>query len=62
MSAMTNQRGEIDLRLEGVSLKLPFLTQKVELNGTVTVSFHMRELTGKEREARIAKEVRLLRA
>ncbi|MCI4373555.1 MAG: hypothetical protein L3K02_07945, partial [Thermoplasmata archaeon] len=62
MSAMVNQRGELDLRLEGVSLKLPFLAEPVELNGTVTVSFHVRELTEKEREARVAKEVRMLRA
>jgi hypothetical protein len=62
MNAMSNQRGEVDLRLEGVSLKLPFIPEPVELNGTVTLSFHLRELTDKEKEARVAKEVRLLRA
>jgi hypothetical protein len=62
MNAMANQRGELELRLEGVSLKLPFLPQPVELNGTVSVSFHVRELSEKEREARVAKEVRLLHA
>jgi hypothetical protein len=61
MNAMSNQRGELELRLEGVSLKLPFLPQAVELNGTVMISFHIRELTDKERDARVAKEVRLLR-
>ena len=60
MSAVTNQRGELDLRLEGVSLKLPFLPQPIELNGTITVSFHVRELTEKEKEARAAREVRIL--
>jgi hypothetical protein len=62
MDAITNQRGELDVRLEGVSLKLPFLPEPVELNGTVTMSFHVRELSEKEREARAAKEVRQLRA
>jgi hypothetical protein len=62
MDAMSNQRGELDLRLEGVSVKLPFLPQAVEVSGTVSVSFHVRELTEKEREARVAKEVRLLHA
>ena len=62
MDAIANQRGELDLRLEGVSLKLPFIPEPVELNGTVTVSFHVRELSEKEREARAAKEVRQLRA
>jgi hypothetical protein len=60
MNAMANQRGELELRLEGISLRLPFLPQPIELNGTVSISFHMRELTEKEREARVAKEVRLL--
>ncbi len=61
MNAMANQRGELDLRLEGVTLRLPFVPQPVELNGTVTVSFHIRELTDKERDARVAREVRMLR-
>ncbi|MGD0257559.1 MAG: hypothetical protein ABSB90_06735 [Thermoplasmata archaeon] len=61
MNAMANQRGEVDLRLEGLSLRLPFMPQPIELNGTVSVSFHVRELTEKEREARAAKEIRLLR-
>jgi hypothetical protein len=62
MNAMANQHGELDLRLEGVSLRLPFLPQPVELNGTVSLSFHVRELTVKERDARAAKDVRLLHA
>jgi len=62
MSAMSNQRGEFDLRLEGVSLKLPFIPDPVEVNGLVTISFHLRELTEKERSARAAREVRLLGA
>jgi len=62
MNAMANQHGELELRLEGVSLKLPFISQAVELNGTVLVSFHIRELTDKERDARVAKQIRLLHA
>ncbi|MGA8275135.1 MAG: hypothetical protein WB789_07900 [Thermoplasmata archaeon] len=62
MNAMANQRGELDLRLEGVSLRLPFLPQPIELNGTVSVSFHIRELTDKEKDARSAKEIRLMHA
>jgi hypothetical protein len=62
MNAMTDQRGEVELRLEGVSLKIPFLPEPVEVNGTVSLSFHVRELTDKEKEARVAKEVRLLHA
>jgi hypothetical protein len=62
VTAMSNQRGEMDVRLENITFKLPFIPEPVELNGSVTVSFHLRELSPKEREARVAKEVRLLHA
>jgi hypothetical protein len=62
MDAINNQRGQLDLRLEHVQLKLPFIPDPVELNGTVTMSFHVRELSPREREASAAKEVRQLRS
>jgi hypothetical protein len=62
MDAIVNQRGEVDFRLEKMSLKLPFIPEPVELSGTVTMAFHVRELSEKEREARTAKELRQLRA
>ncbi|HLM90865.1 MAG TPA: hypothetical protein VK424_02275 [Thermoplasmata archaeon] len=61
MDALENRQGEVDLHLEHVALKLPWINEPVELNGRVSVSFHMRELTTKEREARAAKELRALR-
>jgi hypothetical protein len=61
MDALANRRGEVDLRLDHVALKLPWIPETVELNGTVSLTFHMRELTDKEREARAAREIRALR-
>lgn len=61
MDALANRRGEVDLRLDHVALKLPWIPEAVEVNGTVSLTFHMRELTEKEREARAAKEIRALR-
>jgi hypothetical protein len=61
INAMANHQGKVDVRLEGVSLKLPYIPEQVELNGTVTISFHMRELTDKERDAHVAKEIRALK-
>ncbi|MGA8664808.1 MAG: hypothetical protein WB809_07075 [Thermoplasmata archaeon] len=61
MDALENRHGQVDLHLEHVALKLPWINEPVELNGTVSVTFHMRELTLKEREARAAKELRALR-
>jgi hypothetical protein len=62
MMAMANRRGELDLRMENVTLQLPFIPHPVALNGTVTVSFHIRDLSEREREAREARELRLLKA
>ncbi len=61
INAMANHHGKVDVRLEGVSLKLPYIPENVELNGTMTISFHMRELSDKERDAHIAKEIRSLK-
>jgi len=61
MDALANHQGKVDLRMEHVSLKLPYIPESVELNGTVTISFHMRELTDKERDAHVAKEIRALK-
>jgi hypothetical protein len=60
LEAVADRRGELDIRLEHLSLKLPMIPESVELNGTITVSVHMRELTDREKEARVAKELRAL--
>lgn len=58
MEALSNRHGQIDIRLEKMSLTLPFAVGSVELNGTVSVSVHLRELTEKERTAHVARQVR----
>jgi hypothetical protein len=60
VEAFSQRHGQVDIRLDHVSLRLPLLRENVELNGTISVSVHMRELTEKEKQARIAKEVRAL--
>ncbi len=61
INALADRHGKVDLRLEGVSLKLPYIPESVELNGTMTISFHMRGLSDKEKEAHVAKEIRSLK-
>jgi hypothetical protein len=60
MEALANHHGQLDIRLERLSLRLPFSGRSLELNGTVSVSVHLRELTEKERTALAAKQVRSL--
>ena len=60
VQAIADRHGQVDIRLENVSVRLPLLRENIELNGTISVSVHMRELTDKEKQARVAKELRTL--
>jgi hypothetical protein len=60
VEALANRHGEVDIRLEHLNLRLPLMRDALELNGVITVSVHLRELSEKEKSARIAKEVRSL--
>lgn len=59
VEAIANRQGEVDVRLEHLTLRLPMLREPIEVNGSLTVSVHVRELTEKERSVRVTKEVRL---
>lgn len=58
VEALANRHGEVDVHLEHLSLKLPMIRETVELNGSITVSLKFRELTEKEKQANVAREVR----
>jgi hypothetical protein len=60
MEALSNRHGEMNIRLEHVTLRLPMVPEAFEVNGTLTVSVHLRELSEKERSAHAAKQVRSL--
>jgi len=60
VEALSDRQGELDIRLEHLSLRLPLMRESLELNGQVTVSLHLRDLSDKEKSARVAKEIRLL--
>jgi hypothetical protein len=58
IEALADKHSQLDLNFQKVSLRLPGMQQiGVELNGTVTVSVHMREMTDQEKEALAAKNV-----
>ncbi|HLM70142.1 MAG TPA: hypothetical protein VK423_02000 [Thermoplasmata archaeon] len=60
VEALSDRQGELDLRLEHLSLRLPMIRETIELNGQITLSLHLRDLSDKEKAARAAKEIRLL--
>lgn len=60
VQAIADRHGQMDIRLDHLELRLPVLRESVELNGTISVSVHMRELTDREKQARVSKELRHL--
>ncbi len=58
IEALANKHSQLDLNFQNVSVRLPGTQQiGVELNGTVTLSVHLREMTDQEREALAARAV-----
>ena len=60
VQAIADRRGELDIRLEHLTLRLPIIRDNIELNGMISVSVHLRDLSEKEKAARVAKELRVL--
>ena len=51
IEALANKHSELALNFEHTSLGIPSLHTTVEVNGTVRITIHMRELTETERQA-----------
>jgi hypothetical protein len=62
IEAISDRQGEMDIRLDHLALKLPLVPESIELNGTISVTVHMRDLTEKEKAAHASKEIRALAA
>lgn len=62
IEAISDRQGEMDIRLEHLTLKLPLVPETIEVNGTVTLTVHLRDLTEKEKAAHASKEIRALAA
>lgn len=51
IEALANKHSELALNFEHTSLGIPSLHTTVEVNGTVRITIHMRELTDNEKQA-----------
>jgi len=60
LEALADKHTEFDIHLQGVNVKLPHAGFSVELNGLVTFTVHMRELTDDEKRASAAKNVSMM--
>lgn len=51
LRAMTDKHGQVDVRLKGISLTWKGTPLSLELNGTISVTAHLRDLSDKEKQA-----------
>jgi hypothetical protein len=60
LEALANKHSELDLDFQKVTVTLPNMNMSVELNGLISVSVHMRDMTEEEKKALAAKNVAAL--
>ena len=60
LEALSDKHAQIDIKLQGMSVKSPRTGLTVELDGLVTVTCHIREMTESEKKASAARNVALM--
>jgi hypothetical protein len=60
LEALSDKHAQLDINLQGISIKSPRTGLTVELNGVVTVTCHIREMTESEKKASAARNVALM--
>jgi hypothetical protein len=60
IEALSDKHSQVDISLQGMSVKFPNIGIGVELNGLVTVSAHVRDITEDERKASASKNIALM--
>lgn len=62
LEGLANKHTKLDLNFQKVTVTLPNVRMSVELNGLVTLSAHMRDMTEEEKKALAAKNVEMTTA
>jgi hypothetical protein len=60
IEALSDKHSQVDISLQGMSVRFPNTGIGVELNGLVTVSAHVRDITEDERKASASKNIALM--
>ncbi|MGI0092266.1 MAG: hypothetical protein ACREBS_11215 [Nitrososphaerales archaeon] len=62
IESLANKHSQLDLNFQSTSIRFPGTQMGVELNGVVTLTVHLRELTEDEKQASATKNVALMAA
>jgi len=60
IEALSDKHSQVDINLQGMSVSFPNTGIGVELNGLVTVTCHVRDITEDERKASASKNISLM--
>jgi len=60
ITALANKQSEVDLNFQRTSVRFPGMPVGLEINGTITLSVHMRDLTDEEKQALASRNVATL--
>lgn len=60
LEALSDKHSQLDLNLQGMSIKFPRIGVSVEFDGLVTLTCHVRDMTDSEKKASAARNVALM--
>jgi hypothetical protein len=62
IEALADKHSQLDINFQHTGIKFPGLRESLEVNGTITLSVHMRDLSDEEKRALSQKNVSMLAA
>ena len=57
IEALSDKHSQLDINLQGMTVRCPGIGMSVECNGLITLTAHVREMTEDEKKASAAKNV-----
>ena len=60
IESLADKHSQLDVHFQNTSIKLPGIEKSLEIDGLVTLSVHVRELTDEEKKASSKKNVVLM--
>lgn len=61
IEALIDRQGQVDIRVQKLAVTVPGSPIGLEMNGTVTVTVHLRDLSDDEKKAHVASNVAAIR-
>ena len=60
LDALSDKHSQVDINLQGMTVRFPSTGVSVEFNGLLTVTSHVRDLTEDEKKASAGKNVTMM--